>query len=189
VIAAIGIALAVPSFSDIIERKQLGGAAEAAYEQLQLARSQAVKRSKPIVVDFNGDTTTAWAIGFTDKLGGCNAGDALDGDNPCTIEYDNDASIDYGSDGISDIVLMRIQGSNHKNITMTQATPFDGTPGGCTTTNLEEACFDFVRGLARTGEYNFTSTNYTLQVQVNLLGHVSICRPSGKYIVGYDGCD
>jgi len=190
VVMAIGITLAVPSFTALIERKAVGGAAEAAYEQLQRARSQAVKRSKPILVDFN-ENGTSWAIGFTDKMAGCNAEDAS-GTDACTIEYDNDAATDYGSDGISDIVLMRIQGSNHKNITMSQVTGFADPavfPGGCTTSNDEQACFDFVRGLARTGAYDFESTNYKLQVQVTQLGHVEICVPSDeKKIVGYDDC-
>ena len=75
VIVAVAVALAIPSFSDLIERKSVGGAAEAAYEQLQRARSQALKRSKPILVDFyiNGADGTDWAIGFTDKMAGCNA--------------------------------------------------------------------------------------------------------------------
>ena len=35
-IVAVGITLAVPSFNDLIERKAVGGAAEAAYEQFRL---------------------------------------------------------------------------------------------------------------------------------------------------------
>lgn len=181
VIAVIGISivLAIPSFSDLIERKAVGGAAEAAYEQLQRARSQAVKRSKPILVDFN-DNGTSWAIGFTDKMTGCNAEDTS-----CTVDDDNDP-------GTADDILMRIQGIDYKNITMSQATGFANPAvflGGCITTNGEQACFDFVRGLARTGAYDFASANYKLQVQVTQLGYVNICIPTGeKNIVGYNDC-
>ena len=95
----------------------------------------------------------------------------------------------------ADNFLMRIQGLNHKNITMRQITPFDDPgvySGGCDTTPElpgEQACFDFVRGLARTGEYNFESANYKLQLQVTQLGHVKLCVPIGeKHINGYDFC-
>jgi type IV fimbrial biogenesis protein FimT len=179
-IVAIGVALAVPSFSDMIERKALGGAAEAAYEQLQRARSQAVKRSKPIVVDFYEDGTD-WAIGFTDKTS-CNA-ESIIFATGCSVEYNND-------NVASDRLLMRIVGSDYKNITMRQVTPgFSGSPRGCTTADNAQACFDFVRGLARTGQYDFESANYKLRVEVTLLGNVNICVPSGeKQITGYRGC-
>ena len=86
---------------------------------------------------------------------------------------------------------MRIQGINHKNITMSQVAGFANTggvpPSGCTTSSNEQACFDFVRGLARTGAYDFASANYKLQVEVTQLGHVKICIPTGeKNVVGYD---
>ena len=114
-VAAIGITLAVPSFRDIIERKAVGGAAEAAYEQLQRAKSQAIKRSKPKLVDFNVNGTS-WAIGFTDKLASCNAEDDS-GTDACTVDFDNDS-------GTADNFLMRIEGSDYKNITMSQETAF-----------------------------------------------------------------
>ena len=92
VIVGILIALALPSFRDLIERKHLGGAVEAVFEQLEFARSQAVKRSKPILVDFNVNGTD-WSIGVTDKMAGCDAEDTS-GADACTMDYDNDAGTD-----------------------------------------------------------------------------------------------
>ena len=182
-VAAIGITLAVPSFRDFIERKAAGGAAEAAYEQLQRAKSQAIKRSKPILVDFNVNGTN-WAIGFTDKLAGCNAED-ISGTGACTVDFDNDS-------GTADNFLMHIQGSNYKKITMSQEVAFanpGALTGGCTTAPAGTACFDYVRGLARTGEYNFDSANYKLRVEVTMLGNINVCVPSGeKKIPGYNDC-
>jgi type IV fimbrial biogenesis protein FimT len=184
VVAAIGITLAVPSFRDLIERKAVGGAAEAAYEQLQAARSQAVKRSKPILVDFHVGGTS-WAIGFTDKLGGCNA-ESTTVFTGCTVDYDNDS-------GTVNNFLKRIEGADYKNITMSQATGFSQpgvVPGSwCTSLSNDRACFGFVRGIARSGAYDFDSANYKLRVQVSVLGNIEVCVPSGeKKIVGYDDC-
>ncbi len=157
-IVAVGITLAVPSFRDLIERKAVGGAADAVYAQLQSARSQAVKRSKPILVDFNINGTS-WAIEITDKTTGCNA-EATTGTNACTIDYNNDIG------GASDTpILNRIVGTDYKNITMSKQTGFANPAvwsGGCTTATLhdERACFDFLRGLSRTGAFEFDSANY-----------------------------
>jgi type IV fimbrial biogenesis protein FimT len=185
-VAAIGIGLAIPSFRGLIERKQLGGATEAAFQHLQRAKTQAVKRSKPIVVDFyvNG---TDWAIGFTDKVAdGCDAEDTS-GTNLCTVDENND----IGVAGANDLV-MRVVGSDYRNVTMSQATAFADPavfPGACVTTNTHQACFDFLRGLARTGQYEFDSANYKLRVEVTMMGNIKVCLPSGeKKIAGYQDC-
>ena len=196
-IVAVGITLAVPSFNDLIERKAVGGAAEAAYEQLQIARSQAVKRSKPILVDFYLSGTN-WAIGLTDKITGCNAEeeDATD-INACTVDYDNVADVSTDDD-----FLMRIQGTDFKDITMSKASGFANSvtwttinwSNGCkaatnATLHDERTCFDFMRALSRTGTFDFASANYKLRLQVDQLGHVNICVNTGeKGVVGYDAC-
>ena len=184
-VAAVIISLAVPSFRGTIERKSVGGAAEAAYEQLHRAKSQAVKRSKPILVDFNVDGTN-WAVGFTDNLAGCEAEDDAAGDKPCTIDFDNDTGT------TTDAFLMRIQGIDYKDITMSQQVAFanpGALTGGCTTAPAGTACFDYVRGLARTGEFDFTSANYKLRVEVTMLGNINVCVPAGeKVISGYSNC-
>jgi prepilin-type N-terminal cleavage/methylation domain-containing protein len=183
VVAAIGIALAVPSFNDMIERKRLGGAADAAFEHLQRAKSQALKRSKPILVDFNVNGTD-WAIGFTDKMGGCDAED-VSGTDACDVDEDNDLA------GTTRLV-MRVSGGDFSDITMSQAVGFANAtvaPGGCTTVSNAQGCFDFLRGLARTGQYDFASANYKLRLQVTMLGHINLCIPSGeKKMPGYNGC-
>lgn len=188
-IAAIGIALAVPSFSAMIERKQLGGATEAVFQHLQRAKSQAVKRSKPILVDFyvNGADGTDWAVGFTDKMTGCDAED-IAGPDMCTVDENNDIA------GGTDLV-MRVASSDFSNITMTKAVNFAPPAvvptGGCVTTSTDQGCFDFLRGLARTGQYEFDSANnnYQLMVQVTMLGQINVCRPTDKKkMPGYKDC-
>jgi len=181
VVSAVGVALAVPSFRDTIERKRLSGATEAAFQHLQRAKSQAVKRSKPIVVDFNVNGTS-WAIGFTDKLTGCNAED-VSGTGLCDLDEDND------NPGTVRLV-MRVLGSDFNNITMSQVTAFPVVAGTtCATAPAGQACFDYIRGLARTGEYEFASSNYKLRLQVTMLGNVNVCVPAGsKVFPGYKGC-
>lgn len=190
-IVAIAVALAVPSFRDLIERKAVSGAAEAAYEQLLLARSEALKRSKPIWVDFNVTGDANWAIATTDKPGGCNAEET----DTSSADF---CSVDFKNDGGTQLVSMRIFGSDYKNIILQQ--PFGAsfvTPGAaagiCSTNagNDQQTCFNFVQGLAKQGHVQFSSANYSLRVQVGILGNVRVCVPVGptfKDIPGYGRC-
>jgi type IV fimbrial biogenesis protein FimT len=185
-VAAIGIGLAIPSFRGLIERKQLNGATEAVFQHLQRAKTQAIKRSRPILVDFNVNGTD-WAIGFTDKMAGCDAEDTT-GADLCTVDENND----IGVAGANDLV-MRVVGSDYNNITMSQAVAFaiPTVPNGdcALATDANEACFDFLRGLSRTGQYEFDSANYKLRLQVTMMGNVVICVPTGeKEMTGYQEC-
>ena len=64
--------LAVPAFGKLIEKRRLIGAAEKVFEQVLYARTEAIKRSKAIVVDVYV-SGNAWAVGVTDKSAGCEA--------------------------------------------------------------------------------------------------------------------
>ena len=202
-IMAILATLAIPSYLDFFEKGRLRGATEAVYEQLQYARAQALKRSTPIIVDFSDevlldDGSTTWALGITDKFGGCDAKDTIT--DPCTIEYDNDpnkdsdnADVDNDEDtGVLDPVFMRIEGVDFSNITM--SVPSFGTsdgPGSCATKVPKQACFEPIRGLSRKTATHIELTNgdYKLQVRVDEVGGVTICRPAGSnYFVGYNDC-
>jgi prepilin-type N-terminal cleavage/methylation domain-containing protein len=202
-IVAILATLATPSFRDYIDKSHVRGATEAIYEQLQYARSQSLKRSVPIIVNFSANNTSTWHLGITDKSAGCDAEDTIADDKPCTIEYDNDPSKDFDNadadndedTGGDDLVLVRLNGADFSNVTMKGSTgispSFTGTPGSCITANPEEACFEPIRGLSRetvtTGHIELSKGSYTLQVRVDKVGGVEVCY-TGKYFAGYDKC-
>jgi len=52
VVLAILTTLVIPSFSDLAKRRRLINATEAVYADLQLARSEAIKRSRPLTADL-----------------------------------------------------------------------------------------------------------------------------------------
>ena len=58
-VLAILAAMAIPSFTDMMERQRLINATEAVYSDLQNARSEAVKRSQQIVVSIQDGCITA----------------------------------------------------------------------------------------------------------------------------------
>jgi hypothetical protein len=71
--------------------------------------------------------------------------------------------------------------------------------GECSTVTssepTEQACFDFRRGIAKNGAYDFASASdfdaatYILRLQVSPMGHINICIPAGeKTMPGYNSC-
>jgi len=66
VVAIIGIlaAVAVPAFTRMTERNHLKGAAETLFNDLQLARTEAIKRNANVELRFNtASPTTNWCFG------------------------------------------------------------------------------------------------------------------------------
>lgn len=62
-IAAILATLAAPSFTDVIVRKRLEGAAEKLYADLQFAKAEAIKRNASVFINFK--TTTPQCYGLS----------------------------------------------------------------------------------------------------------------------------
>lgn len=72
-VLAILVALAVPAMGDFVEKRRLIGAAEEIYNQLQFARSEAIKQSTDIFVNVN---TGTWCVGINDGAAcDCSGGD------------------------------------------------------------------------------------------------------------------
>lgn len=72
-VAIIGIiaALAVPSYQSMIERNQLKQAVEGLKSDLQFARTEAIKRSKDIIVSRTTGNAGAWCYGLSESISSC----------------------------------------------------------------------------------------------------------------------
>lgn len=172
IVVGVLVALAVPSFTNFLERKRLASAAEFVYEKLQFARMEALKQSKPIFVQFSWAgalPSGTWYFGISD-VAGCDPSGADPG-NPCKVTTDVNGTS-------SDLVYAFNSGS------------FTGARINDTTFGSEETQFDQVRGLADNGRVYFRSpNNYELQVLVSALGRVRICSPAGAAkVYGYADC-
>ncbi|SCZ51596.1 GspH/FimT family pseudopilin [Thiohalomonas denitrificans] len=91
-VLAILITLGVPSFQDTLERHRLKAAIEQVYQDLQYARSEAIKRNQNITVQLKIPAgTDPWCYGLSDA-GGCDCtaspGCAIDGDPKNTTAHD-----------------------------------------------------------------------------------------------------
>lgn len=86
VIAIVGIitTMAVPAFSRMIERNKLKSAVQSLQDDLQFARTQAIKGSRDVLINRVQTSTVAgdWCYGLTTKTAGCTCTTA----NSCEIK-------------------------------------------------------------------------------------------------------
>ena len=61
VVVAVLLSLAVPRFHSLSQQQKIRSAGMALYSDLQLARSEAIKRHKEVTVCFNGSGTRHWS--------------------------------------------------------------------------------------------------------------------------------
>ena len=76
VVAVIGVlaALALPSYTQMVQNTRIKTAAESIQNGLQVARAEAVKRNQPVQFDLRG-TDSAWTICVAPTSGACPAAD------------------------------------------------------------------------------------------------------------------
>jgi len=161
---AIVAAAAAPNMQSFLDKNRVVGAAEAVYTQMQAARSEAVKQSADMVVVFS--TGSAWCSGFS-RGGTCDCTAAADAEDACTILGDGQTA-----------VLKVVNSTAFNGVTVAGGAPAQVT-------------FDGVRGTvptAEVGSVRFQSGEGRLmEVQVNAIGRVRLCSPSGS-VGGYPSC-
>jgi type IV fimbrial biogenesis protein FimT len=103
IIAVLGVlvAIALPSFTSTIDRRNLVGAANDIFAGLQYARSEAIKRNQNIEFQFDA-AATPWCYGISDPGNGCDC-NASPGN--CTV------------DGQQNVVT----GDNFRNVSLSAA--------------------------------------------------------------------
>jgi len=192
-VLAILAALAAPSYNSFMEKQRLISVAEDLYGNLQQARSESIARFTPVFVNFDTSGAT-WAYGLSQNTTGCDptvttlpaTGDNP-GNYPCFLVIDDgDATLDDGKGVIEDgddLVLYRFSSSDYNGIDMSLSNE-DGDGA-----DVEKVQFNPQRGTTdNNATITLTSDNYTLEVEVNLLGRVRICSPNGNVGSYNPGC-
>ena len=186
VIVAIGLALAVPSYNDIVERRQTTQAAEEVASFLAQARGWAVKINDEVTVSTVLDGAGNWCFGMVSGTGACNCATAPAN---CVVE-------DLTGTNDAQVVLDGFDRSTTPWTPRYQKAELDSITGTGDTTP-QEFTFDPVRGIKMTDDlavhvYNFDSDNgnWSLNVQVDPTGRVRVCYPSDstKDVPGYAEC-
>ncbi len=167
VIVAIGLALAVPTFQDVTQRRQTTAQAEELSAFLAYAQGEAVKQNRPISVELQYISAGNWCVGAAETLTGC---DCMGGGTACTIE------------GVTRI----IRGATYEKSSMFPAPTADPV-----------FAFDPIRGTMTDAHLNhphlfdLQSDNgkYSLRVDVAATGRVKVCNPvSTKAVPGFKPC-
>lgn len=154
------ITLAVPAFN-LAEQRRVIGAAESALDQIQTARSEAIKQGRDIwfVSQTDGDE---WCHGIS-QTAGCDCFEAAGAGDACEITMA----------GQEDPVLRTTVSTDYRNITMS---------------GDQELRFDHVRsmvsGARETIAFTSSPSSLQMEVQINPIGRPSACgtnRAMGAY--------
>jgi len=169
-VLAIVMAIAVPSFGDIIDKSRLRGAVDDAISLISNARVEAVKADRDVRVRFGGATGN-WCVG-------ANAAVEPAGGNPvdpaAACDCTNPSQCQVGGQQ-----LAVLQGA-HSGVAVS-------------TVNVDFT-FSSKLGLisplgSATATFTSPSTKYDMRMVVDALGHASACVPSGKpTISGVPSC-
>ena len=153
------LTLSLPSFTDLITRHRLKGATEKLYQDLQLGRSEAIKRGVEVSISFH-PSSSVWCYGKS-----------LHHSCDCTEKVNTRP--DYCQiDGVAKIT----DGAGHNGVSLIDTT-FTGDNTG----------FDPFRGISTdSGSVVFRSGGYSTRIVVSGLGRVRIC--SDDDALGYPSC-
>jgi len=162
-IVAILAAVAVPSFTSMIESRRLVAATEGVYAHLQFARSEAVKLHTDL--NLSVKTGTAWCMGISNNAscdcataGACRYGPDADGDGNPDLERN-------------------LKGSDYPNVTMTSPSA-----------NINYVVNNTRGTLGATGDTIELSSPSGLKTRVifSRLGRIRFCTTSSTG--GYPAC-
>jgi Tfp pilus assembly protein FimT len=143
------LAMAVPSFTEYLDRRRLESATETIYTQLKHAHAQSLRKRVTVYASFNPGAT--WCLGLSDSRS-CN----------CTIS--NDCQLDS--------VENVIQGTSQKIDSL--AVSGMSLAGGIGTLQI-----DGVRGtLTNAGSLTLSRNNKTVVLTMNVAGLINRCSTS-----------
>jgi type IV fimbrial biogenesis protein FimT len=180
------LAIALPQLSAFVARSRLMGTAEELQRDIQLARSEAVRINKPVLITVSSGATQCY--GLSSKANACN----------CTVT--NTAANNFCE-------IKRVSTSNLGSVTMTTGMDVALLSGGTTGTsgtsgNFSAVGFDPIRGMpfnttnapaflanAQTIQLQ-NSANQIMQLVLSITGRITICSPNGSgFVPGYsNGC-
>ena len=185
VIVSIGVALAVPSFTSIKDKRQLTAAAEEVASFVTFAQAEAVKRNEQITVSWNtpGSHNPNWCIGITE------GGTACDCTETVVTEADFCAIDEVPYRLVqTDFVDMGYE-FMHMNPTVGDFA-FDPVRGIMTDISSSEIIDNDSLFYLHSDSGSGSSRMYELEIWASITGRVSICTDTYRTSIvgGYDEC-
>ena len=172
VIVAIGVALAVPAYQDIMQRRETTAQAEDLVAFVSFAQSEAIKYNRLISVHLTYTDAKNWCIG------------ANEGNSPCDCTETNTAAANYCSLNEVEKIMRSPEkprfGMTDPSPPPTLALVFDSVRGTMTAAHLDT-------------DHNVTlesdNGNWSLKIEVEATGRFRICNPAPtKAVPGYPAC-
>lgn len=169
VLLAIGTAIALPSFRDQVEKRQVTNGAEQLASFVNIAQGTAMKLNRVVTISWSHTDSNDWCIG------------AIDSETACDCNVTNWSSDSY----------CKIASDTYKlsdDIATERGLVHDIAGDGA-------YAFDPVRGLltdlddSLTMELRSRSGDYRLNLVVNNAGRVTVCSPEAAHAIpGYEIC-
>lgn len=173
VVLSVVLALAVPTFSNIINRDHLRNAAERLRSDLNLAKTESRRRNRNITISFTrSDDGATWCYGFTFNAS-CDC-TASGGDDLCWMDLDLSIPPDQDQR-----IRSRIWQEEFSDVSL-DALPFAGG----------DLLFSAARPTIAAGSASLTSVDdKTARVVVSSMGRIRLCSPAGdNKLYNYDPC-
>ena len=171
VLLAIGAALAIPSYRQMVEKRQLTHGAEQIMAFVNTAKSEAVRRNQIVTVSYKRIDTDNWCVGM------------VVGTSACDCMESNTAASDYCAIDSAPRIINNAYVGNTKLVK--EMTGADGN----------KFSFDPVRGIftnlgkSLKVQMRSDSQDYRLDLKVSNTGEAILCSHDATYAVpGYGVC-
>ena len=187
VIIAIGLALAVPTYQDTVQKRRVTAAAESIASFLTLVQGEAIKRNETIAISVKRASSGAtWCAGAMIRTA---ATDHCDCEETTATENDH---CDFNPGGAGDPRVI-----NHVGF---ESFTMNSSRAGALASNDFNFNFDPVRGvkvldsgLVDGNSHQVTllskNTKYSLLVDISVTGRIRVCNPdSNKKVPGFKSC-
>ena len=169
VLLGIGMALALPSYRDMVEKRQVTNGAEQLASFINTAQGVAMKTNEIVTVSYSRSDDDDWCVG------------AVSGVTPCDCTETDPAAADYCQIGAQPFLIHQGHAGDRD---LMHAMTGDGA-----------YAFDPVRGLfqdlddALTLELRSQNEQFRLNMVVNNTGRVTLCSANADHAVpGYAVC-
>ena len=170
VLVAIGTALAIPSFRDMVEKRQVTNGAEQLASFINTAQGVSMKTNQVVTVSYNRDDEDDWCIGATVGEDAC---DCTGADSLAPVCEINSQPFILTNTHAGDRDLVYAMGSS----------------------NTGSYSFDPIRGFSPdldadlTMELRSESQDFRLNLMVNKTGRVTLCSDGdSRDVQGYPAC-
>jgi len=169
VLVAIGLALALPSYRDMVEKRQVTNGAEQLASFINTAQGIAMKTNQVVTISYSHSDHDKWCVG------------AVTGGEACDCTETDELSPDYCRIAAQPFIL---DNSHAGDLELMHAMEGDGAYG-----------FDPVSGLfldlddSLTIELRSPSENFRLNLVLNSSGRAVLCSGDSAFRVpGYQAC-